>query len=64
MMVYVCRFRVKCHFYLNQYFTSDKRHHYSTFMYALPILIVIIGSLALALYMLVISIKRKSTFNR
>jgi len=33
-------------------------------MYALPILIVIIGSLALALYMLVISIKRKSTFNR
>ncbi|AMG64871.1 hypothetical protein AAFL37_01315 [Staphylococcus lugdunensis] len=35
-----------------------------SFMYALPILIVIIGSLALALYMLVISIKRKSTFNR
>lgn len=30
----------------------------------LPILIVIIGSVALAIYMLVVSIKRKSTFNR
>ena len=30
----------------------------------LPILIVVIGSLILAAYMLVVSIKRKSTFNR
>lgn len=31
---------------------------------AFPILIVVIGSLILAAYMLIVSIKRKSTFNR
>ncbi|MEB7434223.1 hypothetical protein [Staphylococcus pasteuri] len=31
---------------------------------AFPILIVVIGSLILATYMLIVSIKRKSTFNR
>ena len=30
----------------------------------LPILIVVIGSIILAIYMLVVSIARKSTFNR
>lgn len=30
----------------------------------LPILIVVIGSIVLAIYMLVVSIARKSTFNR
>ncbi|MEA3577834.1 hypothetical protein U9S01_27185, partial [Peribacillus frigoritolerans] len=30
----------------------------------LPILIVVIGSIILAIYMLVVSITRKSTFNR
>lgn len=38
-------------------------HVKSGFM-TLPLWITIIGSLALAVYMLVISIKRKSTFNR
>ncbi|MEL0538538.1 hypothetical protein [Staphylococcus debuckii] len=38
-------------------------HVKSGFM-TLPLWITIIGSLALAIYMLIISIKRKSTFNR
>ena len=33
-------------------------------LFILPILIVVIGSTILAIYMLIISIVRKSTFNR
>ena len=33
-------------------------------LFILPILIVVIGSVILAIYMLIISIVRKSTFNR
>lgn len=33
-------------------------------LFILPILIVVIGSAILAIYMLIISIVRKSTFNR
>lgn len=34
------------------------------FIMTLPIIIVIVGSILLAVYMLIVSIKRKSTFNR
>ena len=52
MVVYVCRFRVKCHFTLiNISLVIKGITTAHSFMYALPILIVIIGSLALALYM-------------
>ena len=39
------------------------QHAHNTLL-TFPIIIVVIGSLALAIYMLVVSVKRKSTFNR
>ena len=60
-----------CCLYLSSLYTAvnagviiQSINHVKSGFMTLPLWITIIGSLALAIYMLIISIKRKSTFNR